>query len=77
MTSSEITFPLQLARTMRFTLGGAPRAFTVSPDGGRVVYLRSGSGTDRTGRLWVLDLDGGDGAPAGAPGGRSGGPAGR
>ncbi|WP_405901688.1 alpha/beta fold hydrolase [Streptomyces sp. NBC_00727] len=46
---------------MRFTLG-APRAFTVSPDGGRVVYLRSGSGTDRTGRLWVLDLDG-DGAP--------------
>lgn len=61
MTSSEITFPLQLARTMRFTLG-APRAFTVSPDGGRVVYLRSGSGTDRTGRLWVLDLDGG-GAP--------------
>ncbi|WP_374230185.1 prolyl oligopeptidase family serine peptidase [Streptomyces sp. OfavH-34-F] len=46
---------------MRFTLG-APRAFTVSPDGGRVVYLRSGSGTDRSGRLWVLDLTG-DGAP--------------
>lgn len=55
MTSSEITFPLQFARTMRFTLG-APRAFTVSPDGGRVVYLRSGSGTDRSGRLWVLDV---------------------
>ncbi|WP_443064333.1 prolyl oligopeptidase family serine peptidase [Streptomyces sp. NBC_00525] len=46
---------------MRFTLG-APRAFTVSPDGGRVVYVRSGSGTDRSGRLWVLDLTG-DGAP--------------
>ncbi|RPK44027.1 Prolyl tripeptidyl peptidase precursor [Streptomyces sp. ADI92-24] len=61
MTSSEITFPLQLARTMRFTLG-APRAFTVSPDGERVIFLRSGSGTDRTGRLWVLDL-GGDGTP--------------
>ncbi|WP_399131872.1 alpha/beta fold hydrolase [Streptomyces sp. ITFR-16] len=45
---------------MRFTLG-APRAFTVSPDGGRVVFLRSGSGTDRAGRLWVLDLA--DGAP--------------
>nr|WP_073964144.1 prolyl oligopeptidase family serine peptidase [Streptomyces sp. CB02460] len=60
MTSSEITFPLQLARTMRFTLG-APRAFTVSPDGGRVVYLRSGSGTDRSGQLWVLDLDGDSG----------------
>ncbi|PZT76466.1 S9 family peptidase [Streptomyces sp. AC1-42W] len=61
MTSPEITFPLQSARTMRFTLG-APRAFTVSPDGGRVVYLRSGSGTDRSGRLWVLDLTG-DAAP--------------
>ncbi|WP_374215702.1 S9 family peptidase [Streptomyces drozdowiczii] len=45
---------------MRFTLG-APRAFTVSPDGGRVVYLRSGSGTDRSGQLWVLDLDGDSG----------------
>ncbi|WP_406290870.1 prolyl oligopeptidase family serine peptidase [Streptomyces sp. NBC_00209] len=45
---------------MRFTLG-APRAFTVSPDGGRVVYLRSGSGTDRSGQLWVLDLDEGSG----------------
>ncbi|WTL39152.1 prolyl oligopeptidase family serine peptidase [Streptomyces brevispora] len=61
MTSSEITFPLQSARTMRFTLG-APRAFTVSPDGERVVFLRSGSGTDRLTRLWVLDLAG-DGAP--------------
>lgn len=60
MTSPEITFPLQYARTMRFTLG-APRAFTVSPDGGRVVFLRSGSGTDRAGRLWVLDLA--DGTP--------------
>ncbi|MYY03872.1 MULTISPECIES: prolyl oligopeptidase family serine peptidase [unclassified Streptomyces] len=58
MTSPEISFPLQFARTMRFTLG-APRAFTVSPDGGRVVYLRSGSGTDRSNRLWVLDLTGG------------------
>ncbi|MFG2403785.1 prolyl oligopeptidase family serine peptidase [Streptomyces brevispora] len=46
---------------MRFTLG-APRAFTVSPDGERVVFLRSGSGTDRSTRLWVLDLAG-DGAP--------------
>lgn len=58
MTSPEITFPLQLARTMRFTLG-APRAFTVSPDGERVVFLRSGSGTDRSNRLWVLDLSDG------------------
>lgn len=55
MTTPEITFPSQYARTMRFTLG-APRAFTVSPDGERVVFLRTGSGTDRSGRLWVLDL---------------------
>ncbi|MFB7188468.1 prolyl oligopeptidase family serine peptidase [Streptomyces sp. NPDC056230] len=55
MTSQKISFPRQHARTMRFTLG-APRAFTVSPDGERVIFLRSGSGTDRTGRLWVLDL---------------------
>ncbi|MFD7497669.1 prolyl oligopeptidase family serine peptidase [Streptomyces sp. NPDC059832] len=55
MTSQQISFPRQHARTMRFTLG-APRAFTVSPDGERVIFLRSGSGTDRSGRLWVLDL---------------------
>lgn len=57
MTSrQQLSFPRQYARTQRFTLG-APRAFTVSPDGSRVVFLRSASGTDRTNRLWVLDLD--------------------
>ncbi|MGW2085918.1 prolyl oligopeptidase family serine peptidase [Streptomyces sp. NPDC001880] len=61
MTSQQISFPRQHARTMRFTLG-APRSFTVSPDGERVIFLRSGSGTDRSGRLWVLDLPK-DGAP--------------
>ncbi|MFB7912654.1 prolyl oligopeptidase family serine peptidase [Streptomyces sp. NPDC056061] len=55
MTSQKISFPRRHARTMRFTLG-APRAFTVSPDGERVIFLRSASGTDRSGRLWVLDL---------------------
>ncbi|GGO85964.1 S9 family peptidase [Wenjunlia tyrosinilytica] len=53
--TSEISFPRQLARTQRFTLG-APRAFTVSPDGTRVAFLRSRSGTDRANLLWVLDL---------------------
>ncbi|MDX3852472.1 S9 family peptidase [Streptomyces sp. AK02-01A] len=53
----QISFPRQYARTQRFTLG-APRAFTVSPDGARVVFLRSASGTDRANRLCVLDLDG-------------------
>ncbi|MET9808129.1 S9 family peptidase [Streptomyces halstedii] len=54
MTSHKLSFPRQHARTQRFTLG-APRAFTVSPDGTRVIFLRSGSGTDRTNRLHVLD----------------------
>ncbi|WP_405795059.1 prolyl oligopeptidase family serine peptidase [Streptomyces sp. NBC_01506] len=57
-TRQQLSFPRQYARTQRFTLG-APRAFTVSPDGSRVAFLRSASGTDRTNRLWVLDLDDG------------------
>ncbi|MEU1893145.1 prolyl oligopeptidase family serine peptidase [Streptomyces pristinaespiralis] len=58
MTSTQpLSFPRQSARTQRFTLG-APRAFTVSPDGSRVIFLRSSSGTDRSGLLWVLDLEG-------------------
>ncbi|MGI5480893.1 prolyl oligopeptidase family serine peptidase [Streptomyces lavendofoliae] len=59
MTSrQQLSFPRQYARTQRYTLG-VPRAFTVSPDGSRVVFLRSSSGTDRANRLWVLDLDDG------------------
>ncbi|WP_432076758.1 prolyl oligopeptidase family serine peptidase [Streptomyces wuyuanensis] len=58
MTSKQrLSFPRQYARTQRFTLG-APRAFTVAPDGSRVVFLRSPAGTDRSHRLWVLDLEG-------------------
>lgn len=53
----QLSFPRQHARTQRFTLG-APRAFTVSPDGARVTFLRSASGTDRANSLWVLDLEG-------------------
>ncbi|WP_244167377.1 hypothetical protein, partial [Streptomyces mutomycini] len=49
MTSQKPSFPRQHARTQRFTLG-APRAFTVSPDGTRVLFLRSSSGTDRANR---------------------------
>ncbi|MFD6422413.1 DPP IV N-terminal domain-containing protein [Streptomyces sp. NPDC060198] len=54
MTSQKLSFPRQHARTQRFTRG-APRAFSVSPDGTRVVFLRSTSGTDPVNRLWVLD----------------------
>ncbi|MGP3953376.1 prolyl oligopeptidase family serine peptidase [Streptomyces sp. 7N604] len=56
--TGQISFPRQYARTQRFTLG-APRAFTVSPDGTRVVFLRSRSGTDRANLLWVRDLESG------------------
>ncbi|MFF8231186.1 prolyl oligopeptidase family serine peptidase [Streptomyces caelestis] len=60
MTTEPDSFPRRHARTQRFTLG-APRSFTVAPDGSRVVFLRSGSGTDRANSLWVLDTeDGGE-----------------
>jgi dipeptidyl-peptidase 4 len=69
------SFPRRQARTRRFTLG-APRGVHVSPDGERVVFLRSRGGTDPVTCLWTLDvgtgeerlvadphaLDGGDGA---------------
>ncbi|MFC4499978.1 MULTISPECIES: prolyl oligopeptidase family serine peptidase [Streptomyces] len=54
MTTESDSFPRRHARTQRFTLG-APRSFTVAPDGSRVAFLRSGSGTDRANSLWVLD----------------------
>jgi dipeptidyl-peptidase-4 len=49
------SFPRQEARTRRFTLG-VPRSFHISPDGGRVVYLRTQGGTDPVTCLWVLDV---------------------
>ena len=39
------SFPRQQARTRRFSLG-VPRAFTISPNGTRVVFLRTKSGAD-------------------------------
>jgi dipeptidyl-peptidase-4 len=49
------SFPRQHARTQRFTLG-EPRNITVSPDGQRVVFLRSAGGSDPVNALWVLDV---------------------
>lgn len=49
-------FPHQLARTRRLTLG-VPRAFTLSPDGNRILFLRTRGGEDRTSCLWLLDGD--------------------
>ncbi|MYX71198.1 alpha/beta fold hydrolase [Streptomyces sp. SID3915] len=74
MTSQKLSFPRQHARTQRFTLG-APRSFTVSPDGTRVVFLRSSSGTDRTNRLMVLDTRTGEESVAADPGALLGGSA--
>lgn len=54
LTPPELSFPRQNARTQRFTLG-QPRGFVVSPDGSRVVFIRSLAGDDRVGRLWLLD----------------------
>ncbi|MFB7635919.1 prolyl oligopeptidase family serine peptidase [Streptomyces sp. NPDC056149] len=56
--TGQLPFPRHSARTQRFTLG-APRAFALAPDGARVAFLRSATGTDRSQRLRVLELDGG------------------
>ncbi|MDN5860860.1 MAG: DPP IV N-terminal domain-containing protein, partial [Pseudonocardia sp.] len=49
------SFPRRQARTRGFSLG-APRTFIVSPDGSRIVFLRSKGGTDPATCLWTLDL---------------------
>jgi dipeptidyl-peptidase-4 len=51
---SDVSFPRQRARTRGFACG-APRLFTLSPDGERVVFVRSRGGTDPVGLLWELD----------------------
>ena len=48
------TFPRQYARTQRLSLG-EPRIFTVSPDGARLVFVRSNGGSDPVNTLWVAD----------------------
>jgi len=53
------TFPRQYARTQRFTLG-EPRNISVSPDGRRVVFLRSSAGDDPRNALWVTDTHSGE-----------------
>jgi dipeptidyl-peptidase-4 len=55
VTTPADTFPRQYARTRQFSLG-APRSFTVSPDGARVAFLRSSGGEDPVHRLWVQDV---------------------
>jgi dipeptidyl-peptidase-4 len=50
------SFPRLNARTRRFTLG-VPKGFTISPDGARVLFLRTKSGTDPVTCLWELDTE--------------------
>jgi dipeptidyl-peptidase-4 len=50
------TFPRQYARTQRFSLG-VPRSFRISPDGRKIVFLRSKSGTDQVSCLWLFDVE--------------------
>jgi dipeptidyl-peptidase 4 len=47
-------FPEQIARTQRFSLG-VPRAFVLSPDGRRVLFLRTRGGEDRVSCLWLFE----------------------
>ncbi|MEV7554445.1 alpha/beta fold hydrolase [Amycolatopsis sp. NPDC089917] len=60
MTSFEdLPFLRRQARTQRFTLG-APKEFKVAPDGSRVLFLRSESGTDPRHSLWSFDVASGE-----------------
>ncbi|MFC9006672.1 S9 family peptidase [Streptomyces microflavus] len=56
--NAEATFPGQYARTGQFTLG-VPRHFRIAPDGTRIAFLRTRSGSDRAGCLWVRDAESG------------------
>jgi len=50
-----LSVPRQLARTRRFRLG-APDRFTISADGGTVLFLRSRAGDDPVTCLWAIDV---------------------
>jgi dipeptidyl-peptidase 4 len=53
------SFPRQQARTRRFSLG-IPRNFSIGADGGRIAFVRTRSGSQDSGCLWVLDVAGGE-----------------
>ncbi|WP_043848719.1 prolyl oligopeptidase family serine peptidase [Amycolatopsis keratiniphila] len=55
----DLPFLRRQARTQRFTLG-APKEFKVSPDGSRILFLRSESGTDPRHSLWSFDVASGE-----------------
>lgn len=51
----ELSYTRRSARTLRFTLG-VPRGASVIADGARVLFVRTPSGTSRTGALWAYDV---------------------
>jgi dipeptidyl-peptidase 4 len=53
------SFPRQNARTRGFSLG-LPRGFQIAPDGSRVAFLRTKTGSDPVTCLWVLDVESGE-----------------
>jgi dipeptidyl-peptidase-4 len=61
-----VSYPREAARTQRYTLG-EPRNVVVSPDGERIVFLRSRHGTDPVNCLWVVDAATGDERLVGDP----------
>ncbi len=55
MSPNTESFPRQYARTRRLSLG-EPRNLVISPDGQRIVFIRSRAGDDPVNCLYVLDL---------------------
>ncbi len=56
-THAQLTYPRQEALTRRFRLG-VPRGFVVSEDGTQALFIRSSSGRDAAGSLWLVDEHG-------------------
>ena len=56
MATESPSFLRLQARTQRFTLG-TPREFQISPDGRRVLFLRSASGAERRNSLLSIDTE--------------------
>jgi dipeptidyl-peptidase-4 len=55
-SSAPDSFPRLSARTRRWTLG-VPRSIAVTPDGSRILFLRSMSGDDARTGLWAVDVE--------------------
>jgi dipeptidyl-peptidase-4 len=54
-----VDYPELAARTRRFSYG-APRAVSVTPDGSRVIFLRSTGPEDPSDAMWVFDVAAGE-----------------